>query len=321
MEMQVSVPGEGGELQKQHGVLTWCFIKALEELQFDCTYTHALEEIRIQMRKIKEQHLPKMDQNVLLTFATPVSLPRDHRVLQPVANPRPADRSISGIGASMAIHAPIVVPPPAPGFIESQKTSNGAGSRGGSFNSNSFNRSNPDPHLPPPPPQPVRSASTRISSDLVHHNVEGRQGGSFAVHGASYQPKSAPRDMSRESDNPYGPSFSQREATHDSYGNMPLPAPPPQPGQSKSSPGQQNGKDLPLPPPPPPAPAARGQQPPGMNNGLQSRSQTLGLTAPNLFGNSSSFTMPGQHTAGYGQANGHAPKAGSAPWSSPLTGR
>ncbi|CAK9036285.1 unnamed protein product [Durusdinium trenchii] len=167
MEMKMTLPGVDGQepTVKQHGVLSWCFARALEELNFSGTYFDLQEEIQQQMQTIKSTALPRMDQEVLMTFSLPLSKPRTMKVLQPVGpvGPPAPDRGLST--QSMRL-APPVVPPPPPGFLAGN--GNAAASRPVSED------------IPPVQSRPAWS-------ELVHHNVEGREG-SFKVQGASYAP-------------------------------------------------------------------------------------------------------------------------------------
>ncbi|CAK9036173.1 unnamed protein product, partial [Durusdinium trenchii] len=65
MEMKMTLPGVDGQepTVKQHGVLSWCFARALEELNFSGTYFDLQEEIQQQMQTIKSTALPRMDQD------------------------------------------------------------------------------------------------------------------------------------------------------------------------------------------------------------------------------------------------------------------
>ncbi|CAJ1419856.1 unnamed protein product [Effrenium voratum] len=232
MELQMTLPGVDGQEPtiKQHGVLSWCFAKALEELSFDGTYFELKEEIQQQMRHVKDSALPRMDQEVLMTFAVPLSKPRTMKVLQPLGSMQTPDRGIST--QSMRLAAPAVVPPPPPGFL--------AG--GSAIASRQPSEDAPSVHARPP------------WSDLVHHNVEGREG-SFKVQGVSYTPQrdvnghrppvpnsSAPADLLDKTQ----PNDRRCQARHaDSFGQ-------------RSDPGQ---RQLPEPPPPPPLRSQPGKPP------------------------------------------------------------
>merc|ERR1740121_2373479 len=84
MELQITRLVEGKDQPRQHGILSWCFVQALEELRYDCTHVELMEVIKKHMKQIKERDLPRMDQEVLLTFSTPLSNPSRMRALQPV---------------------------------------------------------------------------------------------------------------------------------------------------------------------------------------------------------------------------------------------
>jgi len=115
MELQVQVErsSQGGkEQKKQYGVLSWCFVEALRELRCDCNYLELLNAIRKHMAAIKQRDLPRMDQEGLLTFTTPLSDPR-MKVLQPVQGKLMSRPPLPG--GSCAV--PVVPPPPA-GYIK-----------------------------------------------------------------------------------------------------------------------------------------------------------------------------------------------------------
>eukprot|EP00931_Biecheleriopsis_adriatica_P055785 TRINITY_DN33054_c0_g1_i1.p1 TRINITY_DN33054_c0_g1~~TRINITY_DN33054_c0_g1_i1.p1 ORF type:complete len:634 (+),score=111.93 TRINITY_DN33054_c0_g1_i1:93-1904(+) len=350
MEMQMTVPGVDGQeaTQKQYGVLSWCFVRALEELRYQCSFYELLEETRKQMQRLKSESLPRMDQEVLMTFAAPLSKPKVMRALQPLEGVFPPERGISGgggaggVGHSMRLAPPTVVPPPPPGFITNQAGASGSGPASASRQASE--------DLPPPPPGPGARAPQRCASELVHHNVEGREGGSFQVQGASYAPPPrgesygpTPREVSRASSESFRPHPCPRG---ESIGDRQLPAPPP-PMNANAQ------KNLPLPPPPPPV--AKGRSAPQMSSGGSGgwpaptspssragqasypgqpapNSQPAGfpipgLTPPDLFGRSGppslSFSVPGygEVTPGQANASNQQQKASRLPFSSPLMGR
>jgi hypothetical protein len=112
MELQVTRIVDGKDTPRQHGILSWCFVQALDDLKYDCSHVALFEATRRHMLQIKEKDLPRMDQEVLLTFSTPMSNPISTKVLQPV------DSTANGSQPSrMNGAAPPVVPPPPPGFI------------------------------------------------------------------------------------------------------------------------------------------------------------------------------------------------------------
>jgi hypothetical protein len=134
IEMQMSVSVEGKEQPRHHGILTWCFISALEELRYDCSHTELKLSIEKKMSILKGKDLPMMDQQVLLTFSTPLSNPMMMKVNQPIQTGRVSSYSFSS-GGGMGVErgaanpmAPPVVPPPPPGFISGQMA--GAGVSG-----------------------------------------------------------------------------------------------------------------------------------------------------------------------------------------------
>jgi len=124
MELLIKGAGEGKDQQKQHGILSWCFMAALGELQYECTHLQLMEAIQRRMRQIKDQDLPKLDQEVLLTFSTPLSNPSRMKALHPVELQHAA-RQLNGGGvggepswaSQPALGAPAVVPPPPKGLV------------------------------------------------------------------------------------------------------------------------------------------------------------------------------------------------------------
>jgi len=312
MEMKMTTPSVDGQepTVKQHGVLSWCFAKALEELNFSGTYFELQEEIQQQMKQIKATSLPRMDQEVLLTFSLPLSKPRTMKILQPRESLHAPDRGIST--QSMRLAAPAVVPPPPPGFLT------GSGS---AVTSRQVS-------------EDIPSAQSRPAwSELVHHNVEGREG-SFKVQGTSYAPQ--PRDPRDEKTGANG------------WGKS-APAEPKFPARQVDSSGRADPRERHLPAPPPPlstlssrpATMATSHPPPDVSNWPSPRSPNQhelqqqpypgqpidqrgvpvpGLTAPNLFGSGGppalSFNVPGYGTLAP-QAMGKQPQS-RMPWSSPL---
>jgi len=85
IEMCMARDVEGLETRVMHGLLSWCFVRALDELKYDCTHMELFEAVRTQMTLIKENHLPSMNQEVLLTFSMPLSDPRTMKVVQSLA--------------------------------------------------------------------------------------------------------------------------------------------------------------------------------------------------------------------------------------------
>eukprot|EP00913_Durusdinium_trenchii_P000897 g834.t1 len=270
MEMKMTLPGVDGQepTVKQHGVLSWCFARALEELNFSGTYFDLQEEIQQQMQTIK----------ILMTFSLPLSKPRTMKVLQPVGpvGPPAPDRGLST--QSMRL-APPVVPPPPPGFLAGN--GNAAASRPVSED------------IPPVQSRPAWS-------ELVHHNVEGREG-SFKVQGASYAPPQLKDDKPgngkpTESGFPWQRTVDRFSRPDSGQRQLPVPPPPPLLPLSSSRPVSQPLPDL-ANWPSPRSPSQLRQQPyPGQP--CQHRTVPLaGLTAPNLFGGggppSLSFSVPG----------------------------
>jgi len=116
LELQLEAVGGAA---RQHGALSWSFARALEELGCECTYVQLLEAVQGQMRRIREAHLPRMDQQVLLTFSTPLSNPAKMAVLQPLEVPPGAAPGGAARGRTSPVAATParVVPPPPPGFL------------------------------------------------------------------------------------------------------------------------------------------------------------------------------------------------------------
>lgn len=283
----MTVPGVEGaaDTQKQYGVLSWCFVKALEELRYQCTYYELVDAITQQMQKIKEEYLPRMDQEVLMTFAAPLSKPRTMKALQPLDGMAQADRGISGMGQSMQVAGPSVVPPPQPGQIPSS-------------GSTAPRQASED--LPPQPQPNGARLPQRSTSELVHHNVEGREGGSFMVQGTSAEPSpnryAVPTREPSHNAPPREPSrtYSRQDEL---IQNRQLPAPPPPVGRSASNAGQV------LPPPPPPMPPSRSPSaghggswapPPVSASALPKQAAYPGQLAPASPANSGQAAYPGQ---------------------------
>merc|ERR1719453_3017000 len=132
MEMQINRVVDGKDVPKQHGVLTWCFVQALEELRHDCTHTELLWAVRKNMTALKDRDLPRLDQEVLLTFSTPLSNPQTMKVMQGLPLMAGAGRGASiGLG-NMTLGGEDksgvqIVPPPPPGFIGAGTGGTGAG--------------------------------------------------------------------------------------------------------------------------------------------------------------------------------------------------
>lgn len=211
MEMQMSRVIDGKDVPKQHGILSWCFVQAMDELKGECNHTELSNVIMKYMNQIRERDLPRMDQKLLLTFAAPRSDPT-MRVFQPLASQH-APRGTSGAldsGRSNVV-APAVVPPPPPGFLTNQPGGS-AGSRPSTTGGDASDAGN---GLPPPPPLAqargpglppgTRSASygaqqggapraLSMSEGLVHYDAPGNAGGSWGLQPQQRQPIDYQRD-------------------------------------------------------------------------------------------------------------------------------
>eukprot|EP00747_Dinoflagellata_sp_TGD_P166501 gnl/TRDRNA2_/TRDRNA2_189378_c0_seq1.p1 gnl/TRDRNA2_/TRDRNA2_189378_c0~~gnl/TRDRNA2_/TRDRNA2_189378_c0_seq1.p1 ORF type:complete len:491 (+),score=91.35 gnl/TRDRNA2_/TRDRNA2_189378_c0_seq1:41-1474(+) len=117
MEMQMIRVVDGKDVPRQHGILTWCFVRALEEMKFDCTYMQLWGAIRAEMEKVKQRDLPRMDQEVLMTFSTPLSDPHSMKVLCPLSGQQ-SQRvpSLDGGAGAGYMPMPVKTGPPPPGF-------------------------------------------------------------------------------------------------------------------------------------------------------------------------------------------------------------
>mmetsp|Transcript_6517 Transcript_6517/g.15928 ORF Transcript_6517/g.15928 Transcript_6517/m.15928 type:complete len:537 (-) Transcript_6517:53-1663(-) len=116
MEVQMNLIVDGKDAPRPHGVLTWCFVEALKEHGFSCTFLEAHEAMKRQLNQVKEQILPKLDQEVLLTFSMPLSDPGRMKVFEPATSTgNMAVERPPGTGHV----APVIVPPPPPGFVKS----------------------------------------------------------------------------------------------------------------------------------------------------------------------------------------------------------
>mmetsp|Transcript_67432 Transcript_67432/g.161763 ORF Transcript_67432/g.161763 Transcript_67432/m.161763 type:complete len:580 (+) Transcript_67432:54-1793(+) len=222
MEMQINRVVDGVEVPRQHGVLTWSFVEALQELNFSCTYLEALEATKNQMKQLRQQLLPKLDQEVILTFSVPLSDPTRMIVFEPPN----AQATSSGTAASRAGGAssvPVVVPPPPPGFLKAGGVSS-AGDVGAA--GDAARRRTTDPQLlaaaaddgepgspgPPPPPQPQRQ-NGRIGMIAAGPNY--KPPGILAPPAAASNPMHRQQQPHCGSASPAGGSKSGRAAVDD----------------------------------------------------------------------------------------------------------
>lgn len=142
-------------------MLSYCFVQALAALQHDCTYLDLLQEVRKQARQVKEDFIPLLDQEVALTFSTPLTNPSRMRVLQAMK----PQRAIVPYKKE-APAAPLVVPPPPRGFIAgpTQPGSPGAAPQPPpQYHANGRDTPSMQPWGPPPPP-PLSVHSTRATT-------------------------------------------------------------------------------------------------------------------------------------------------------------
>eukprot|EP00929_Paragymnodinium_shiwhaense_P091906 TRINITY_DN51799_c0_g2_i1.p1 TRINITY_DN51799_c0_g2~~TRINITY_DN51799_c0_g2_i1.p1 ORF type:complete len:466 (-),score=129.32 TRINITY_DN51799_c0_g2_i1:110-1507(-) len=135
LEMQFTCTADAKGQPRQHGILSWCFVQALEELRYECTYFELQRSIEAKMAMLKQRDVPRMDQQALLTFSKPLADPLNMRVLQPLT---PGSMAWGGLAAQPSaqgqtpVMAPPVVPPPPPGFISSMQQQQQKGGYGGS---------------------------------------------------------------------------------------------------------------------------------------------------------------------------------------------
>jgi len=114
LEMQVTRLINGKSVARQHGILTWCFVQALQELGCNSTHLQVLEDMKHRMRRIREEQLPRLDQEVLLTFCTPLSKPSQMGVLQGPEVPAADLQSSSPTAGGNSIgHGPVAIAQPA----------------------------------------------------------------------------------------------------------------------------------------------------------------------------------------------------------------
>lgn len=80
-----SSEGPAPARRRQHGVLSWSFVQALQSLQVDCTHLELLEELRRQTALVRQEVLPSLDQEVRLTCAAALPSPLETKVLQSIS--------------------------------------------------------------------------------------------------------------------------------------------------------------------------------------------------------------------------------------------
>eukprot|EP00397_Hematodinium_sp_SG-2012_P007041 GEMP01007081.1.p1 GENE.GEMP01007081.1~~GEMP01007081.1.p1 ORF type:complete len:855 (+),score=166.04 GEMP01007081.1:176-2740(+) len=82
LELPKICDGHTTDAKQVHGVLSWCFVRAMAKLEYDCTHSELLKELTHEMETIKWKFAPLMDQQVLFTFTKPAANPQTMRVLQ-----------------------------------------------------------------------------------------------------------------------------------------------------------------------------------------------------------------------------------------------
>lgn len=260
MEMQMMRMVDGKEAPKQHGILTWCFVQALEELRHDCTHSDLSRAIARQMDLLRERDLPRMDQAVLLTFSTPRSDPNTMRVLQPLLAHNARGPSSGCAGDANPVMAPPVVPPPPPGFIASQMQS-GSGGR-------TLSESNEQVSHPERSGQltgPLGAPPGTSSGGLLHYDSFGGYGGMHSMPMGG-QGRHSPRSGTPHRDN--ADVFREQHVVplqHTCQGTVPV----------RRGASMEADDALPPPPPPPPPPAA-----------------AMGIPGPGTLANSSGSSYP-----------------------------
>lgn len=320
MELQVgNTVVDGKDVPKVHGVLTYCFVKALEELGWHCTHADLVNCIKRQMAQIKERDLPKMDQELQFTFSKPNSNPGSMRIFNGV-DLQSSRMSLGAENMPMPQPAAQVVPPPAVGVIPSHvpppvvaaapvAADAGTGTTG---HSGRREREVPAstgeswPALPPPPPPPV----PRRTPSEAHS-----EGGS---HSSGQQPSDRPREPQRDPWNDLGHGSDTRTGNlprpPPTNGQMPRPPPPANRGSPPpSGPLPQNGGGIgrqpSMQPPPQQSPQTQGPEQPWMGTPIK------GLTPPNLFNAPTPLSFGHSPANSFGHSFGqlHPPGAGGLP--------
>jgi len=191
MEMQMTTTADSKDQPKQHGILSWCFVLAMAELNFDCTYMELAEGIREQMRVIKERDLPRMDQDVLFTFSAPLSDPNKMRLFQPLPDEKPD--LAPPPGAIERPPPPPIVPPPPRGFLQLGKGAGkgNGGTASGRTSSPAVQRPGESSYYGAQPGSSFSGPHGSAYSGMPYQGVSGApgQGGTFPPgHGSAYPP-------------------------------------------------------------------------------------------------------------------------------------
>lgn len=216
MELQMTVLVDGKETQRQHGCLSWAFVQGLDELKYRCTHVDLLQAIRRILLRVKEQDLPKMDQEVLLTFALPNSEPVKMRVFEPLEVPN-SWTGWPGSGrfpeSEQSLTRPIV-PPPQPGTITAERPPDKHVSPvyeiSGKAVSASFADPFDGPSEPWPRPPPRVKGDVRRGPELVHHLPF--EDGASPLNGIERPTVTEPRWPAASSRAPAPSSFNQEHA-------------------------------------------------------------------------------------------------------------
>lgn len=117
LEMQIVSVVDGSRNVQQHGVLSWSFVHALEDLKCHCTHAELIEAVAGRIYELQFKHLARMDQQAILTFSQPRSDPNTAKVFEhvPVEPVDPADQVNSRRSVSTSFRT--IVPPPPPGYL------------------------------------------------------------------------------------------------------------------------------------------------------------------------------------------------------------
>lgn len=118
MELQVTTTVvDGKEVPKAHGVLTWSFMKALEDVGFACTHADLAQGIKVQMAALKAKDLPGMDQELQFTFSRPHSNPETMRILHPECLMHLSKKGLGSEHLPRRGVSPHIIYPPDPGAV------------------------------------------------------------------------------------------------------------------------------------------------------------------------------------------------------------